>query len=200
MKNKADQLPINKTLAVILGVASLALAPVAVYVTLAYLHTDHLNARGVQYVIWIVWAMLNIFLLGPVVLIGLLPAAFRFAYGPPRFRKQWLMLQLLAWIGTLFFGAIGLAYWMGARKRDLLEASVFHAIPTAAAAFALYLCVMSFMPAPFFDEDPMGQRVKNFLGVKSTKSVPAVCFGAAIALAAIAGLMWWTPASTFAGP
>lgn len=202
LKESVDHEPdpplINKTLVSILGIASLALIPVAIYVTMAYLHTDHLNLRGLRFVITMVWMAMNVMLLGPVAVVGLLPAFARFAYGPPQFRRKWLTLQLIAWIGSLFFAAIGLGYWMGSRNRALHEAAVFHAIPTAAFAFALYLCVMSFLPAPFFDEDRMGQRVKQFLGVQETKSVPLVCFGAAIALAAIAALMWWVPASTFA--
>ena len=187
---------INKSLASILGGAGVALVPVSIYVTMAYLHTDKFNVRGLRFVVFVVWCLLSFVLLGPVLIIGLLPAFCRFAYGPPRFRKRWFILQLLAWIGTLLFGAIGVAYWMGHRSRGPGEALIFHGVPTVVAAFALYLSVMSFMPAPFFDEDQMGQRVKLFLGVKSTKLVPLVCFGAALALGAIASFISWTTAST----
>ncbi len=186
----------NKSLAAILGGAGVALVPVAIYVTMAYLHTDKFNFRGVRFVVFVVWCLLSFVLLGPVLVIGLLPTFCRFAYGPPRFRKRWFILQLLAWIGTLLFGAIGVAYWMGQRSRGPGEALIYHGVPTVVAAFAFYLSVMSFMTAPFFDEDQMGQRVKQFLGVQSTKLVPLVCFGAAVALGAVAGFLWWTTART----
>ena len=187
----------NKTLVTVLSVASGLLFPVACFVTMAYLHTDHLGLRGKQFVLIIVWGMLCLALLGPVALIGMIPAFGRFAYGPPGFRRRWLMVQLLAWIFTILVASAGLVYWMGERGREPGESLGFHAIPTAASAFAAYLAAMSMMPSGFFEEDVMGQRVMRFLGAESVESVPKVCILAAIGMLAIAALMWWVPASTF---
>ena len=187
----------NRTLTAILVGAATLLFPVACYLTMARLHIDHLDLRGQQFVVLIVWGMLDLAVLGPVVVISMIPAFARFAFGPPEFRGRWMTLQLLAWIFTVFIAAAGLGYWMGERGRELGESLVFHAVPTVAAAFAGYLAAMSMMPAGFFEKDAMGQVVMKFLGVSSTGSVPKVCILAAIAVTAIAVLMWWVPANTF---
>ncbi len=187
----------NKTLISGLAVASGLLFPVACWLTMAHLHIDHLGLSGQRFVLLVVWGMLCVALLGPVAIIGMIPAFGRFAYGPPEFRRRWLTLQLVAWIFTVFFGAIGLGYWMGERDRAAGESLVFHALPTTAAAFAAYLAAMSRMPPGFFEEDDMGQRVMGFLGAKSTDSVPTICLIAAGVVMAIGWLMWWVPANTF---
>ncbi len=174
----------------IIGAIQLLLIPVSIYF---WIQLGFGLTKG-----WIfIWGLLNFAICGPIVVIASLPKAFSFLLGPPHLRKKWLLLQMSAWIATIFMLSLSSAIIMHFFYKDLVEAVVFSAFGCIVMGIGFYLIAMAQMPAEFFDQDMMGIKIKKFLGCQTSDGVAIRCILGAIAFFFIGLGIIATPVAVF---
>ena len=147
----------------------------------------------------LITAVVSTFVFLPLAAILKVPVLTRTLLGPPRYRRRWFSLQAAALAGGSLSALVGATFVRATHRESqtLTEAFAIAATPAGLVVLGLYIASMGLMPAGFFDDSPIGRRMRNFVGVDRGADARPHCLVAGAVLLSLSLGFWVLDASVF---